>query len=44
LLGGVLPGWVGLHKTFFASAGAIFVAFLATCFLIREDRVAPPAL
>ena len=38
LLGGVLPGLIGLRETFFAAGGAIFVAFLATCFLIREER------
>ncbi|MDB5362636.1 MAG: major facilitator superfamily 1 [Rhodospirillales bacterium] len=44
LLGGILPGLIGLRETFFAAGAAIFVAFLATCFLIREERVArPPA-
>jgi len=43
LLGGILPGLIGLRETFFAAGAAIFVAFLATCFLIREARVAPPA-
>jgi MFS family permease len=36
LLGGILPGLIGLRENFFAAGAAIFVAFLATCFLIRE--------
>jgi MFS family permease len=43
LLGGILPGLIGIRETFFAAGGAIFVAFLATCFLIREQRMAPAA-
>jgi len=43
LLGGILPGLIGLRETFFAAGAAIFVAFLATCFLVREARVTPPA-
>jgi MFS family permease len=42
LLGGALPGLIGVRETFFLSGGVIFIAFLATCFLIRED-VRPPA-
>jgi len=42
LLGGILPGLIGLRETFFAAGAAIFVAFLATCFLIRETRITPP--
>ncbi len=38
LIGGVLPGLIGLRETFFLTGGAIFLAFLATCFFIREDR------
>ena len=38
LVGGVLPGLVGVRETFFLAGGVIFIAFLATCFLIREDR------
>ena len=38
LVGGVLPGLIGLRATFFLAGGVIFVAFLATCFLIHEDR------
>jgi len=43
LLGGILPGLIGLRETFFAAGAAIFVAFLATCLLIREDKTARPA-
>lgn len=38
LAGGVLPGLIGVRQTFFLAGGAITVAFLATCFLIKEDR------
>ena len=38
LIGGSLPGLIGLEDTFFLAGGVIFLAFLATCFLIREDR------
>ena len=38
LIGGTLPGLIGLQETFFLAGGVIFVAFLATCLLIREDR------
>ncbi len=37
LLGGALPGLIGLRETFFLAGGVIFIAFLATCLLIRED-------
>lgn len=40
LVGGVLPGLIGLRETFLFAGAAIFVAFLATTFLIREER--PP--
>jgi len=40
LIGGVLPGLIGLRATFFFAGGAVFVTFLATSFLIREDRQA----
>ena len=43
LLGGALPGLVGVRETFFLAGGVIFVAFLATCFLIREDARPPAA-
>lgn len=38
LIGGVLPGLIGLRETFFLAGGVIFVAFLATVFLIHEER------
>ena len=38
LIGGVLPQLVGMRETFFLVGGAIFVAFLGTVFLIREER------
>jgi MFS family permease len=38
LLGGVLPDLIGVRGTFFAAGATIFVAFLATTFLIREVR------
>ena len=38
LLGGVLPDLIGVRATFFAAGATIFVAFLATSFLIREER------
>jgi MFS family permease len=37
LLGGALPGLIGLRETFFLVGGVIFISFLATCLLIRED-------
>lgn len=40
LLGGVAPEWIGIRATFFLSGGLIFVAFLATCFVLKEVR--PP--
>ena len=40
LVGGALPGLIGLRSTFFLAGAVIFVAFLATIFLIREDRPA----
>jgi MFS family permease len=42
LLGGALPGLIGVRETFFLAGGVIFIAFLATCLLIRED-IRPPA-
>ncbi|HWK47562.1 MAG TPA: MFS transporter [Stellaceae bacterium] len=43
LIGGALPSLIGLRTTFFLSGAVIFVAFLATCLLIREDvRVVAP--
>ncbi len=40
LLGGIMPGLVGIRATFFVAGGVIFVAFLATALLVREDRSA----
>ncbi|MGF7188177.1 MFS family permease [Robbsia andropogonis] len=37
LIGGVLPKWIGIRWTFIAAGGVIFIAFLATTFLIKED-------
>jgi MFS family permease len=42
LIGGVLPGLIGLRETFFFAGGAIFIAFIATCTLIHEDRSTIP--
>jgi MFS family permease len=39
LVGGVLPPLVGIRATFFGAGALIFVAFLATVFLVREDPV-----
>ncbi len=41
LFGGFLPDLIGLRMTFFLAGGMIFLAFLATCFLIREERRPP---
>jgi MFS family permease len=38
LVGGVLPPLIGIRSTFLAAGALIFVAFLATAFLIREDK------
>ena len=38
LMGGIMPGLVGIRETFFVAGGVIFVAFLATVFLVHEDR------
>ena len=37
LVGGVLPGLIGVRETFFAAGAMIFLAFLATTLFIRED-------
>ena len=42
LIGGVLPGLLGLRNTFFLAGGVIFIAFLMTTFVIREDRALRP--
>ncbi len=38
LLGGSLPPLIGIRATFFLCGGVIFVSFLATTFLIREEK------
>ncbi|GAB3920703.1 MFS transporter [Microlunatus endophyticus] len=43
LLGGIAPALIGIRNTFFGSGALIFLAFLATVFLIKEDRTARPA-
>jgi MFS family permease len=37
LIGGVLPPLIGIRATFLWAGGIIFITFLATAFLIRED-------
>lgn len=38
LIGGALPPLIGIRMTFFAAGGFIFVTFLATSFLIKEEK------
>ncbi|MDM0065222.1 MFS transporter [Variovorax sp. J31P207] len=38
LIGGVLPPLIGIRWTFFGAGAVIFVAFLATLFMVREER------
>jgi MFS family permease len=38
LAGGVLPPLIGIRGTFWIAGGVIFLTFLATTFLLREDR------
>lgn len=38
LAGGWLPPLIGIRNTFFAAGGLIFLSFLATLFLIREEH------
>jgi MFS family permease len=42
LIGGVLPGLIGVRETFFLAGGAVFMSFLLTTFVIREDRSLRP--
>jgi MFS family permease len=42
LIGGVLPRLIGVRETFLLTGAAIFVAFLLTAFVIREDRSLRP--
>jgi MFS family permease len=41
LAGGFVTGWVGIRATFLLAGAVIFVAFLATAFLIRDVPTAP---
>ncbi|MGX7872417.1 multidrug efflux MFS transporter [Mesorhizobium sp. ORM6] len=43
LLGGALPPVIGIRATFLLSGGIIFLAFLATTFLIKENARPKPA-
>ena len=43
LLGGALPPLIGIRATFLLSGGVIFLAFLATTFLIKENPRLKPA-
>ncbi|SCW30523.1 Predicted arabinose efflux permease, MFS family [Rhizobium mongolense subsp. loessense] len=38
LIGGALPPIIGIRGTFLAAGGVIFFAFLATTFLIKEEK------
>ncbi len=44
LIGGVMPQLIGIRATFLAAGAIIFVSFLATTFLIREDARPPRAI
>jgi MFS family permease len=37
LVGGALPSLIGIRNTFLLAGGVIFISFLATTFLIKED-------
>ena len=41
LIGGALPPLIGIRQTFWLAGGVIFLTFLATTFLIKEDRQKP---
>jgi MFS family permease len=41
LIGGILPPLIGIRSTFFGAGAVIFVAFLATTFLIKEEKRPP---
>ncbi len=41
LIGGTLPPLIGIRATFFAAGAVIFVAFLATAVLVKEDARPP---
>ncbi len=38
LIGGVLPPLIGIRATFFCAGAVIFLSFLATVFLIKEEK------
>jgi MFS family permease len=38
LVGGVLPPIIGIRETFFLAGGTIFLTFIATTLLVREER------
>jgi MFS family permease len=38
LIGGTLPPLIGIRSTFWLAGGVIFLAFLATTFLIKEEK------
>ena len=42
LIGGVLPPLIGIRHTFWLAGGMIFLTFLATTFLLREERRPAP--
>lgn len=41
LIGGLLPPLVGIRNTFLIAGGIIFLAFLATTLLIKEEKTPP---
>ncbi|WP_158813078.1 MFS transporter [Methylocapsa sp. S129] len=43
LIGGALPPLIGIRDTFWAAGAVIFLTFLATTFLIKEERRPPRA-
>jgi MFS family permease len=43
LIGGALPPLIGIRATFLWAGGVIFITFLATTFLIREEKRPPRA-
>ena len=42
LIGGTLPPLIGIRATFWLAGGVIFLAFLATTFLIKEEKRSAP--
>jgi MFS family permease len=43
LIGGALPPLIGIRATFWAAGGVIFLTFIATTVLIREEKRSPLA-